>query len=404
MTRVIESSRAPILLSEGFRFFFFAGPVYAIVAMLIWLGWLGIHAAGAVATYVPFSQPPQQWHAHEMIFGYGGAGLAGFLLTAVPNWTGVKASPATFITSLAALWLTGRLAVLFSTELPAALVMIVDIAFIPVLGANILVNLLKRPKPQNMLFLILLAMMTAGNAAVHLEWMGAASETSTGGLRMGLLTLAAMIAVLGGRVTPGFTRNAMVRAGIETGLPSSRGWLDGIGISSAILLAPLAAIDPGDTILAVVAAIAAVSNGLRLSGWRTLAVLDQPILWSLHLGFAMLAAGYGLLALHWFGLGFSEAAALHVVAIGAIGGMTIAVMSRATLGHTGRPLTVPKAIAGAYALVALAALVRSAGVVLAPQHYFTMMFLAGGLWVAAFVIFIAVYAPIVMSPRLQKSE
>ncbi|MBU1211144.1 MAG: NnrS family protein [Alphaproteobacteria bacterium] len=404
MTRVIESSRTPILFSEGFRFFFFAGPVFAVVAMLIWLGWLGIHAAGAVATYIPFSQPPQQWHAHEMIFGYGGAVLAGFLLTAVPNWTGAKASPATFVSSLAALWLTGRFAVLFSTELPAALVMIVDVAFIPVLGANILVNLLKRPKPQNMLFLVLLAMMTAGNAAVHLEWIGAASQTSTGGLRMGLLTLAAMIAVLGGRVTPGFTRNAMVRAGIETGLPSSRGWLDGIGISSAILLAPLAAIDPGDTILAVVAAIAGVSNASRLAGWRTIAVIDQPILWSLHLGFAMLAAGYGLLALHWFGLGFSEAAALHVIAIGAIGGMTIAVMSRATLGHTGRPLTAAKPIAGAYALVALAALVRSAGVVLAPQHYFTMMFLAGGLWIAAFLIFIAVYAPIVMSPRLEKPE
>lgn len=402
MSKVLEAKRAPVLFSEGFRFFFLSGPLFGIFAMAVWLGWLAIHAAGAVLTYVPFAPPPHQWHAHEMVFGYGGAVLAGFFLTAVPNWTGAAPSRTTFISALAALWLAGRAAMLASSEIPSLVVMAIDTAFLPLLGLNIMMQLLKRPKPQNMLFLALLAMMTTGNVLVHLEWTGLATETAAGGTRMGLLTLAAMIAVLGGRVTPGFTRNAMTRQGIETGLPVSRGPLDAAGIAGAVLLALLVPFDVPDALLGGVAAIAAAANALRLAGWRTRAILDQPILWSLHLSFAMLSLGYAAMALAWFDIAIGEAAALHVMAIGAIGGMTLAVMSRAALGHTGRPLVVKRPVAHAYVLVAFAALVRSFGLVVAPDHYFTVMFVSGALWIAAFVIFVAVYAPIVMSPRVDR--
>ena len=243
-------------------------------------------------------------------------------------------------------------------------------------------------------------MLTTANILVHLEWAGMTSDTASGGLRMGLLSLAAMISILGGRVTPGFTRNAMTRQGIETGLPKSRGFLDLTGIVSAVLLAVLIPFDASNLILGGIALLAAVANALRLAGWRTTAILDQPILWSLHLGFAMLAAGYAALFLAWFGLGLGEAAALHVIAIGAVGGMTLAVMSRAALGHTGRPLVVRKPIALAYGLVALAAIVRSIGLTVAPDQYFEVMFVAGGLWIAAFAIFAAVYAPIVTASRV----
>jgi uncharacterized protein involved in response to NO len=157
-------------------------------------------------------------------------------------------------------------------------------------------------------------------------------------------------------------------------------------------------------LLAAVAAVAAVTNGIRLAGWRTSAVLDQPILWSLHLGFAMLVAGYAALALHWTGLDFTKAAASHVLGVGAVGGMTLAVMSRAALGHTGRALIVPRPIAIAYALLALAAVVRSLGITAFPDRYFLVMFVAGGLWVAVFTIFSFVYAPILTSPRLKEGS
>ncbi len=400
MSQVRPAGRISTLFSEGFRVFFLSAAIYAILAIVIWLGWLAVHAAGGAFTYVPFAPPPSQWHAHEMIFGYGAAVVAGFFLTAVPSWTGSAPSRSTYVTTLAIIWFTGRMMMLLSSEIPALLVMAVDVIFVPILGFNVLANLLKRPKPQNMLFMLLLGMLTASNLMVHFEWGGLTTDTAPAGLRLGLLTLASMIAVLGGRVTPGFTRNAMTRSGIETGLPVSHRTFDLVGIASAILLAVLVAFETPDPVLAIAALIAALANAARLAGWRTRAILDQPILWSLHLGFAMLVAGYTALAFAWAGFGISETAALHLISIGAVGGMTLAVMTRAALGHTGRPLVVAGPIAFAYVLMALAALVRSIAITLAPDYYFTVMFVSGGLWIAVFIIFIAIYAPIVTGTRI----
>lgn len=399
MSQALPTGRISTLFSEGFRVFFLSAAIYAIIAIVIWLGWLAVHAAGGAFTYVPFAPPPSQWHAHEMIFGYGGAVVAGFFLTAVPNWTGSAPSRSTYVTTLATIWFFGRVVMLLSSEIPALLVMALDVIFIPILSFNVLANLLKRPKPQNMMFMVLLGMLTIGNLMVHFEWTGITSDTAPAGLRLGLLTLASMIAVLGGRITPGFTRNAMTRKGIETGLPVTRRSFDLAGVASAILLAILVAVGAPEPALAIVALIAALANAARLAGWRTRAILDQPILWSLHLAFAMLVAGYAALACAWAGFGITETAALHLIAIGAVGGMTLAVMTRAALGHTGRPLVVAGPIAAAYILMALTALVRSIALTLAPDHYFTVMFVSGGLWIAVFAIFISIYAPIVTGSR-----
>jgi len=401
MTAKHQQSGGFIVFSEGFRIFFLAAAVYGVVSMLLWLGWLAVHAAGGAFTSLPFAPPPHHWHAHEMVFGYGTAVLAGFFLTAVPNWTGALPSRAAFIATLAAMWLAGRLAIFFSGSLPATLVMAVDLVFIPALAWKVLSNLLKRPKTQNMMFVGLLALMLAGNLAVHLDWTGVTSGTADTGLIAGLLTLAAMIAVLGGRVTPAFTRNALQRAGGDIALPLSRLPFEIAGVATAIALPLLVLVDTDARLLAAVDGVAAIAHAVRLAGWRGLSVLRQPILWSLHLGFLMLVLGYGALALHWAGVDIGRAAAVHLVGIGAIGGMTLAVMSRAALGHTGRPLIVPAPVPIAYGFVAIAALVRSAGVILVPEHYYSVMFVSGGLWVLAFAIFVAVYTPIVASPRVE---
>ncbi|MDT8345753.1 MAG: NnrS family protein, partial [Thermohalobaculum sp.] len=238
----------------------------------------------------------------------------------------------------------------------------------------------------------------AGNLTMHLEWTGLIADGAGPGLRAGLLGVAATIAVIGGRVAPAFTRNAMTRAGVETGLPATPVWLDRLGIGTAILLPLLVLAGAPDGALAAVALACGAAQAGRLAGWRTRWTLRQPILWSLHLGFAMLGAGYLVLGLGWAGV-TSEIAGLHLLGIGAVGGMTLAVMSRASLGHTGRPLVAPRATAVAYGLIAAAALVRVAGSTLALDWYTLSVFASGALWITAFGLFVADFWALLTAPR-----
>ncbi len=389
------------LFSEGFRIFFLAAGLFAVISIGLWITWLGVHAVGGMVTRMPFAPPPHLWHAHEMIFGYAGAALGGFFLTAVPNWTGTKAARHLFVVSASGLWLAGRLAIWWSGSLEPLLVAVIDLAFLPLLASKIASQLFRRPKPQNLLFLLLLTLVWSGNLLIHLEWMGVIDDGVWSGLRLGLLGITAMISVLGGRITPAFTRNAMLRAGIEKGLPRSHRVLDAIGIGSAILLPLLLVLDVPDSLFAAIAFITGVAQFLRLAGWRSRWASGQAILWSLHLGFAMLAAGYLTLGFAYLDM-ISEVAALHLLGIGAVGGMTLAVMSRAILGHSGRPLVASPAIALAYLLVAVAAVIRASGSIADIGWYNTATFISGGLWIAAFTIFIAVYFPMVIEARSKK--
>jgi uncharacterized protein involved in response to NO len=332
-----------------------------------------------------------------MIFGYGAAALGGFFLTAVPNWTGARAAPRLFIATVAGLWLAGRAAVWLSGGLPAGLVAGLDLAFVPVLAAKVLTQLLRRPKPQQMIFLVMLSLFWSANLAVHLDWMGWTADTADSGLRAGLLTLCAMIMVLGGRVTPGFTRNAMVRAGREDRLPRSPAPLAVVAIGAALVLPAGHLAGIGDGVLGPAALAAGAAGLARVALWRGGWTWRQPILWTLHLSYAVNAAGFVLLGLALLDRG-SEVAALHVLGIGGVGGMTLAVMSRAVLGHTGRALVAPGPVALAYALVPLAALARHLGSTL-PGAYYAGVLTAGGLWLLAFALFTAALWPVFWGPR-----
>ncbi|WP_282610942.1 NnrS family protein [Pelagibius sp. Alg239-R121] len=386
------------LFGEGFRVFFLSAGLFAVISIGLWLGWLGIHAAGGMVTAMPFAAAPHLWHAHEMIFGYAGAALGGFFLTAVPNWTGAKAARHLFILTASGLWFAGRLAIWWSGSLDPFVVAMVDLSFLPLLASKIATQLIRRPKPQNLLFLLLLAIVWSGNLMIHLEWIGLLDDSVWPGLRLGLLGTTAMITVIGGRVTPAFTRNAMTKAGIETGLPRAHRIADFTGIVTAILLPLLLAFDAPDTVVAVSALLAGLAQAIRLAGWRSSWALTRPILWSLHLGFAMLAAGYIALGLAYLDL-FSEVAALHLLGIGAVGGMTLAVMSRAILGHAGMPLISPRPITLAYGLIAAAAILRAAGSLGGLAWYNAALLISGALWIAAFTLFIAVFLPIIIEPR-----
>lgn len=384
------------LFSQGFRIFFLAACVFAILAMLVWEGVLALQIYGTTTT-LPVAMPPHLWHAHEMVFGYGAAVLAGFFLTAVPNWTGGPAAAHRFIATAFVLWLAGRLALWFSASLPPWLVAGVDLAFLPVLGGKIAAQLAARPKAQQTIFLVALVLMWLANGLCHLEWLGLVRDGVTPGLRAGLLVLVALITILGGRVTPGFTRNAMVASGRETDLPRTPAWLAYAATAPAMALPAGVILRLPDILLAGLALSAGAAVLARVALWRGGWTLPRPILWTLHLSYAM--AGAGLIALGLAGLGVgSEMAALHVLGVGAVGGMTLSVLSRASLGHAGRPLHAPPALALAYGLLPLAALARFVASSL-PAVHDPASLIAGVLWLAAFVLALFALWPALSQPR-----
>ena len=346
----------PTILTAGFRVFFLAAALYAIAAMAFWLGLLAVQATGGDVASTAFDAAPQLWHAHEMIFGFATAAIAGFFLTAVPNWTGAPPVGPVLVTAAAALWLAGRVAVFFSATLPAWAVATIDLAFLPLLAAIALTQLARNPKPANLMVAAMLALLWAGDVLVHLDWAGLAAGDAERGLRVGLLTIAALIAIIGGRVTPAFTRNALAPLPV----PPTPGPLNAATIAAAIALPVLTLAAAPDALIGATAFVAAVAQTRRVAGWRGLHTLRRPILWSLHLPGIMLALGWFALGLAAFGA-FDEIAALHMIGIGAIGGMVLSMMGRAGLGHSGRPLVFGPGLASACALLPAAALLRAAG-------------------------------------------
>ncbi len=383
--------RLPTLLTEGFRVFFLAAGLFAILSVTAWLAWLVIHWIGGAIPEPTIAAAPHHWHAHEMIFGYAVAVIAGFFLTAVPSWTGAPPAGPGYVTAASGLWIAGRAAIWYAAHLPPLLVAAVDLAFIPVLALKIGADLRRDPKPRNLVLLGLLLWLMASNSAIHLQWVGWSDDTIYHGERMGLFGLAALVCIIGGRIVPAFTRNALMRDGRTDKLPVSRPAVDRIAILFAVLLALGAALPLPDAVYGTTALVCGLASALRLWGWRFVETLDVPILWSLHLAYGMLAAGYLALAAAAL-LGWpSETGALHLLAIGGIGGMTLAVMTRAALGHTGRPLAVATPIAWAYGAIALAALIRGFGVSLLPGQYYWVMAISGGLWILGFALFVATY-------------
>ena len=386
-----------LLFRAGWRVFFWAAGLWAVLSMTVWLLWLAVTGAGGDAGQLGLTMPPQMWHAHEMIFGYATAALGGFFLTAVPNWTGAKAAPERFIALVFGLWLAGRIAVALSGILPPWLVAVVDLAFLPVLAVKLLIQLMARPKPQNLMLLLLLGLVWTSNLLVHLQWMGV-TGTEWQGLRGGLLTISAMIAVLGGRITPAFTRNALVREGRADLLPVSRKPLEIAGIVLPLATAVSVVIGLPEVVSGVLATLAGLAAAARLAGWQGWAMRHQPIVWALHLAYAMLALGLLAWGLALLGTG-SEIGALHILGIGAVGGMTLAVMSRASLGHSGRALIAPGVVALGYALLPLAVVLRWIASAW-EGAWLAGIIASAAIWIVVFAFYVVALWPVFFGPRL----
>ncbi|WP_289069430.1 NnrS family protein [uncultured Aliiroseovarius sp.] len=381
------------ILGEGFRAFFLGAAIWAVLSGVIWEVWLGGQATGGAPDLPGLSMIPQHWHAHEMVFGYAAAAIGGFFLTAVASGRGLV------IGLLAALWLAGRVVLWESALLPPVLVAVIDLSFLAVLAGRIGLQLTKRPKPQHAIFMVFLVTLTAGNLMVHLDWLGLWQGAASAGLRVGILALCGLIIILGGRLTPGFIRNAMNRAGRPPeALPPVTPRLDRAAILSSIALPWSVLLPP---LAPVVALVLALVHGARISLWRPQWALRDPLLWSLFAAQSLLVAGLFLWALAGWGIG-DEVGALHVLALGGIGGMTLAVMSRATLGHTGRAPIVPRGVAVGYGLMILSALTRWLAADLLYRWYDPLVLIAGAAWIGAFVLFLVGMVPALTGPRVAR--
>ncbi|MEI6558174.1 MAG: NnrS family protein [Rhodospirillaceae bacterium] len=388
------SGRSGGLLASPFRLFFLLAGCQAIAAILIWLGlYLGHGSWGG-----PLA--PVVWHGHEMLFGYTAAVIAGFILTAAANWTQTEPWSGPALALAGALWLLGRLAWIAAPVLPAWLVAAADLPFMPVLAWMLAVPVLATGNRRQLIFIALFAALTAANLLIHLEALGVLRDGGHQGMLLATTLIMLYIAVLGGRVIPMFTGNAL-RARGETEGPRQVPMLEKAALLSLALVALVDLVAESGGAAATVALTAAAVHGLRLAGWRGSRVLGEPILWVLHLGYGWLVLGLALKGLAALAPDvIPPTAALHALTAGAIGTLTIGIMSRVTLGHTGRPFKAAPLTVAAYWLVTAAALLRVGVPIFAPGLTVEGMELAIGLWGAAFALFLIGHTGMLTGPRV----
>lgn len=380
----------PVLFQYGFRPFFLLTGVAACGLIAAWLAVLvsGAWPAGPVGAAA--------WHGHEMLFGTVVAAVAGFLLTAVPSWTGTKARSGAPLVALVALWVAGRVAVFPWSGVPAPLAALLDVAFLPALGVALAGPLFAAGKARNSAFLLLLALLTLANLLIHLEWLGVIGDGFGPGMTLGLGVVLMMVTVIGGRILPAFTRNGLGADGVHV---RSCPKLEKVTLLSTLaLVAGELALTPGP-LLGTLALVAALAHGVRLARWNGWRAWRSPILWVLHLGYAWIPVALALKALNGF-IDLPAASGLHALTAGAFATLILAVMSRASLGHTGRPLLASRTTVAAYLLLTVAALARTAAPLLPGEWLWLALEGAGLAWVLAFALYLAAYAPVLLSPRV----
>ena len=386
-SKQIRQWRGPVILDHGFRSFFLLAGLWGAAAMILWIAMLSGHAP------LPTAFDPVTWHAHEFVFGYVSAVISGFLLTAVPNWTGRLPVVGWPLAGLVALWIAGRVAVALSALMPPPVVALVDLSAILALAAVLTREIIAGRNWRNLPVLGLLAVFVLANAIFHAE-----ASFAGYGLRLGLAAILMLIALIGGRIIPSFTRNWLAQRR-ATRLPVPPARADAIVLAlTGLALASFVAV-PDGLATAGLCGLAGPGNLWRLSRWQGWQTGAEPLLWVLHLGYACL--GLGFLTVAGAAAGWlPQTGALHVWLAGAVGLMTLAVMTRASLGHTGRPLHAGPAIAATYLGLVLAVVARFAAGFFPGEM--PLLHLAALGWIGAFGGFALIFAPILSGPRAGK--
>ncbi len=377
--------KGPVFYSHGFRpFFLFAG-VWAALAMLVWILYL------ATGTEFPTRMDPVDWHMHEMVFGYSSAVIAGFLLTAVPNWTGRMPIIGWPTAMLSGLWALGRIALFFSVYLPIGVAPVIDAAFLVVFVVVIGREIVSGNNWRNLKVLVLVSLLALANIGYHIE---SNLYGAFGGyaIRVGVGVVILMIMVIGGRVIPSFTRNWLVRQGPGR-LPTPFNGFDKglLGGSAAVIL--LWILLPESPVTRIVAGLATLGHLVRLIRWTPWRTFSEPLVTILHVGYLFVPVGFATLAAN------HGPMVPHAWGAGAIGVVTLAMMTRASLGHSGRPLTAKWPLTLVYVLVVTAVLSRMLAEVL--PGVTGLLHLSATAWIAGFGLYAIVYFPIFTRPRLK---
>ena len=378
------------LFAHGFRPYFLIAGVWAVLPIAVWLA--ALHG-------MPFpdgllAMPP--WHAHEMTAGFIGAAMCGFLLAAVPNWTGRRGYGGPPLMAVVALFVAARIVLWPGMPVPAPLAATIALLPLPSVLLLALPALVRARTPRLFAPPILLLLFWFSDLLMLADAAGWKTGTFATGRMLGLNIALVLVGLIGGRIVPSFTVNALRRAGRPAELHRLP-WIDEAAIAALLLVAVVDVFVPGSAIAGLVAALAAALVLLRMSRWHGLSTLDQPILWVLHLGYLMVAVALATKALFLLG-GWSWAMHwLHLQTMGAIGLMILAVMTRAILGHTGRELVAPRAAVAGYVLVPLAALLRAFGGLV--MDFRQAVGLAGLGWMAAFGLFLLAFAPMLLRAR-----
>ncbi|MEH6652129.1 MAG: NnrS family protein [Motiliproteus sp.] len=377
------------LFALGFRPFFMLGAGLSIVLISSWL----LYLLGYISLADHFA--PLQWHAHEMIFGYAAAIITGFLLAAVRNWTSMETPTGTPLIVLTLIWLAGRLVCTLPLGLPPLLITITDLLFLPAVMLALAGPLIKARKFRNMAFLLILAMLELANLLMHLDALGL-QNTGSQGVNLGFGLIILVIVVMGGRVIPMFTR---------TPLPGMKlrqwPWVEFCAVTGVVLLL-LAELVGGDLLtlpLAILSLLVGAIHLLRLAGWYDSRIWQRPIIWVLHIAYGSIGIGFclkGAALLGWV----PASSAIHAFAYGGIGLITLGMMSRVSLGHTGRMLELPKLTVLGIKLLGVGTLVRIAATLVPGQMGTALLVASAILWVLAFSAFLRDYAPMLIRPRI----
>lgn len=384
----LRAYEGPAVLSYGFRPFFLLGSLYAGLAVLAWLPMF----VGDLA--LPTALAPRDWHVHEMLYGFAGAVMAGFLLTAVPNWTGRLPLQGGPLLLLVAAWLAGRFAVAFSAVLgwlPAALL---DLSFLTLLAAAIAREVVAGRNWRNLKVLVALSALLAGNALFHVE--AYRSGTAEYGIRVGIAAALAMVMLIGGRIVPSFTRNWLARENPGR-MPASFGTFDKASMILAVAALAGWTLAPGSRATGAALVVTGLVQAARLARWAGDRTWPDPLVLVLHVAYAFVPLGFVLVGASALGL-VPVGAGIHAWTGGAVGVMTLAVMSRASLGHTGRPLAASLAVRTVYVLATASVLARVCAS-LHPAWTGSLLPVAGALWAMAFLGFAAAYWRVLTGPR-----